>query len=236
MRRRADLQRTRDESKSYQESLNRLIECIRDGPSSRFETLVEYIRGGASNQEIIDAVQRLRGSAEDDSDNTSLLHKNSLESPPGERADELGVFRGAQLDESFLVDGEEKHTRKQGLTKDTSPSRSGKGKEDEQVANISSLLSKLKTLPSADGEHLLRQIVTSQSPSGHSPSVAGSASTSLDAFDRIAVDPSSVERSMWHPALHVHLESAWVEEQRKVGTGLPVLAPGELEENVSCYF
>jgi hypothetical protein len=84
MRRRAALQRTVDESKSYQDALNRLIECIRDGSSPQFESLLEYVRGGASNQDVIDALQNSPATLEDDSENNSPLqnHIKESQSPP----------------------------------------------------------------------------------------------------------------------------------------------------------
>lgn len=215
MRRRAALQRTVDESKSYQDALSKLIECIRDGSSPKFETLLEYARGGASNQDIIDAVRHPHGALEDDSDNTSILHNSVQEShsPPSESIDVPSAFQG-QTNGSFF-DGEDKHMSDQALTDGESSSQFGKSKERE-VGDISSLLSRLRMLPTSDGELLLHRILGSQDSANQYAAGYTAGQNSLDAFSRNAVAPSNAERSMWHPALHVRSESSWTEEQLQV--------------------
>jgi hypothetical protein len=220
MRRRTALHRTVDESKSYQDALSKLIEWIRDGSSPRFETLLEYARGGASNQDIIDAVQHPHGTLEDDSDNTSILHNSVQEShsPPSELIDVPSIFQG-QTNGSFF-DGEDKHMSDQALTDGESSSIFGRSKEKELVGDISSLLSRLRILPTSDGELLLHRILGSQDSANQYSAgyAAGYAAgqNSLDALSRNAVAPSNAERSKWHPALHVRSESSWTEEQRQV--------------------
>jgi len=223
MRRRAALQRTVDESKSYQDALGKLIECIRDGSSPRFETLLEYVRGGATNQDVIDAVQQSNGSLDDDSDNASILHNGLQESqsPPSEPVDHPSVFQ-SQTNGS-LPDGEDKHMNDQVLTDGESSSQFGRSKERDPIGDISSLLSRLRMLPTSDSELLLRRILASQGGTHQYAAGYAAGQHSLDGFGRNAVAPSNAERSMWHPALHVRSESTWTEEQRQVCLDLMVL-------------
>jgi hypothetical protein len=223
MRRRAALQRTVDESKAYQDALSKLIECIRDGSSPRFETLLEYVRAGASNQDVIDAVQHSHGTLDDDSDNTSILHTSVPESqsPSSEPVEGPSGFQG-QTNGSFL-DGEDKHMNDQVLTDGESSSQFGRSKEREPVGDISSILSRLRILPTTDGELLLRRILASQGGTYQYAFDYAAGQHSLDGFGRNAVAPPNAERSMWHPALHVRSEYSWTEEQRQVCLDLMVL-------------
>ena len=68
MRRRAALQRMIDESRSYQETLNRLMDSIREGPSPRLTSLYDIIKSSGSNQDSAAAIQHyLRDSDEQSS-------------------------------------------------------------------------------------------------------------------------------------------------------------------------
>ena len=206
MRRRAALQRTVDE-KSFQDTLNKLIDCIREESSPRFETLVEYVRGGASNQDVIDAVQHSPGTFEDDSDNSSILHHSTHESQstPSEPGDDSNQISGAKISDS-----KEKHTCEHIFTGILQSQEFG------PKADISTLLSKLKILPTSDGERLLCRLLATNSGIPQYDAGYAAAQHLLDDFSRSAVAPSSAERSKWHPALHVRSESAWTQEQRQV--------------------
>jgi len=218
MRRRAALQRTVDESKSFQDTLNKLIDCIRDEASPRFETLVEYVRGGASNQDVIDAVQHPHGVLEDNSDNTSSLHDgiHESQSPPNGPVDDSSGPQTQISGENFS-NGKERHMTEQ-ISIGILPSQ-----ESEPIADISALLSKLKILPTSDGERLLHELLATNS--GRTQYDAGytAAQHALDNFSRSAVAPSSTERSLWHPALQVRSESVWTRDQRQVCLGYVAL-------------
>lgn len=217
MRRRAALQRTVDESKSFQDTLNKLIDCIRDESSPRFEILVEYVRGGASNQDVIDAVQHSYGTLEDDSDNISILHNGIQESqsPPSKLADDPSGLQH-QITGDIVSSDKEKRMSEQIFTGSGNSSWFARSQELESVGDISALLSKLKILPTSDGERLLCQVLASNDGRVQYNAGYTAAQHALDGFSRSAVAPSSAERSMWHPALHLHSESAWSQEQRQV--------------------
>lgn len=203
MRRRAALQRTVDESKSYQEALNRLIECIRDGNSPHYEQLLDYVRGGASNEDVIAAVQHSPGALEDNAGNASLLHISNpeLRSPS---------------DETLVASSEDRDMVDADSTERQSSSPFELHKEKESAGEISSLLSQLKHLPTTDGELLLRQILNQYSSPKQFNAGYTAAQHSLNSFSRNTTVPTSAERAMWHPALHLRSQPAGSEEQRQV--------------------
>ena len=217
MRRRVALQRTVDESKSFQDALNKLIDYIRDESSFRFTTLVEYVRGGASNQDIIDAVQHSHGALEEDSDNTSILHNDvrQSQSPPSKPVNVLSGLQ-SQITGDTSDDDKEKHISKQMFTKSKGASWLGRSQELESVGDVSALLSNLKTLPTSDGRQLLHQLLASGGGKAQYEAGYAAAQHSLDDISQRAVAPSSAERSMWHPALYLRSESDWTLEQRQV--------------------
>ncbi|KAK5053121.1 hypothetical protein LTR84_002095 [Exophiala bonariae] len=220
MRRRAALQRTVDESKSYQDALNRLIDCIREGSSPQYESLLEYVRGGASNQDVIDAVHNSPTLLEDDSENTSPLqnHIKESQSPLDNAMTDNNNLLQNQPSGGLPTVDEDKHMSDAGITNGESSSPSGLSREKSFAQDISTLISKLKILPATDGEQLLGQILAEYS-SGKQYDVGYSAAQhSHDGFSRDAVVPSTGERSMWHPALHVRSQPAESEESRQVRT------------------
>lgn len=217
MRRRAALQRTVDESKSYQDALNRLIECIRDGSSPQYESLVEYVRGGASNQDVIDAVQNSPATLEDDNESVSPLqnHIKDSQSPPDVAINQNTLHKPHTSGHLPTLD-EDKHMSDADLTNNESSLSFGTSKEMESARDLSSLLSKLKLLPATDGEQLLGQILAEYSSRKQYDVGYAAARRSLDDFSRDAVVPSNAERSMWHPALHVHSQPAESDEAQQV--------------------
>lgn len=219
MRRRAALQRTVDESKSYQDALNRLIECIRDGNSPHSEQLLDYVRSGASNEDVIDAVQHSPGALEDHADNASLLHISNpeLRSPSDGPVDDQSALQRPS-DETLVASSEDKDMVDvdSASTERDNSSPSELHKEKESAGEISSLLAQLKHLPTTDGELLLRQILNQYSSPRQFNAGYTAAQHSLDGFSRDAVVPTSAERAMWHPALHVRSQPPGSEEQRQV--------------------
>lgn len=199
MRRRAAFRRTVDESKSFQDALNALIDGIREGPSTRLEVLFEHIKSGATNQEVTMAIQQyLMPSEDDDGDESMLLQPDS---------------GGSIETEDFKIST--------GLSETSSPdqalSDTSRGKAAELAAMpLSTLLSSLKSQPEAQGESLLRQFLASKhsekvilpawSPAGKSPWKGAGP----------GINPPSIsERITWHPALHVG------EDPQQVGPSFP---------------
>ena len=203
LRRRAAFQRSEARSKSYQNTLNRLIECIRDGSSPQFQSLLGQIRCGASNQDVIDAVQTLPTALDDDRENTSPLQSHSKESPPSP---------DVPIDQEPLLQTEHSAYLNSGESSLPSSLR----KEKQPARDIASLLSKLKLLPTADGERLLGQILADYSRGKQYEVRYSAAQHSHDGFGRNAAVALNVERSKWHPALRLRLQPTESEEERQV--------------------
>jgi len=209
MRRHAVLQRTVDESKLYQDALNRLIECIRDGSSPRFKNLLEYVRGGASNQDVIDALQNSPTTLEDDSENHSPLQYHIKESQSPRNLQTQSSAHLPALDKVKHKSGTDFANGEVSLPSDL-------GKEKQPALNISYLVSQLKLLPRAKGERLLGQILAEYS-SGKQNEVGYAAAQRLhDDFNRDAAIPFFAERSTWHPALQLRSQRIESEEERQV--------------------
>lgn len=218
MRRRTAFQRKVDEFKSYQDALDTLIECIRDRSSSQFESLLEYIRGGASNPDVIHGLQNWPTTLEDDSENSSPLQYQFKESqsPP-----DLQTQSSAHVP---TID-EDKHISGVDFAHVEVSSPSALSKEKESAHDISSLVSKLKLLPTAEGEHLLGHILAEYS-SGKQYEVGYAAAQHYhDDFYRDAAIPSYAERSMWHPALQLRSQPTKSEEDRQVCLTSIILTP-----------
>ncbi|KAK4936101.1 hypothetical protein LTR10_022945 [Elasticomyces elasticus] len=210
MRRRAALQRTIDESKSYQESLDGLIESIRYGPSHHLESLFKYIRSGASRDEAMNAIQRfLKESEEQGLDHTMLTQEELAESPSNETQ---------QAPSPEDMDGLQGHSGRHASSIRSASSEPGKRRQVPTSPTVSSLLSTLKTSSLSDGEELLRRFMTSETPEKYI-SPPWSATSSKSPFERptsFAEQPDMMERSKWHPALQMRSPTNWTEGQPQV--------------------
>ncbi|KAI1612654.1 hypothetical protein EDD36DRAFT_452246 [Exophiala viscosa] len=207
MRRRAALQRTIDESKSYQGSLDGLIEGIRYGPSHHLESLFQYIRSGASRDESMNAIQRFLKDSEDQGlDHTMLTQEDLAESPSTETQQALSPED---------MDGLHAHSGRHASSFRSGSSEPSKRRQVPDSPTVASLLSTLKTSSLSDGEELLRRFMTTETTEKYiSPPWSASSSKSL--FDRpssFAEQPDMVERSTWHPALQMRSPTSWPEGQ-----------------------
>ncbi|ETI20270.1 hypothetical protein G647_08304 [Cladophialophora carrionii CBS 160.54] len=138
MRRKAAFQRTIDESRNYQDALNTLLDAIREGPSQRLEALFDYVRSGATNQEITVAVQhQLIHAGDEDGDETMSSQADGVDSvlediKPGKSPADMSSFG----------------------------SDSGRGRPAYPgPIPISTLLSSLKNCSESQGEAILRQFL-----------------------------------------------------------------------------
>ncbi len=199
MRRRAAFQRTIDESRNYQDALNALLDGIRDGPSPRLEGLFDYVRSGATNQDIAVAVQHHLSRTEDEDGDETMLS-------PADGIDPL-------LDDCKPIKSPAEMSSLESL-----PSESGKVKmEDLGPIPISTLLFSLKNCSQPQGEALLQRFLTLKlgekvilppwSPEGRSPWEGAGPGIN---------PPSVAERAMWHPVLHVRSQSTRTDERPQV--------------------
>jgi hypothetical protein len=181
MRRRAALQRTLDESKTFQDTLDGLIDCIREGPSTTLDSLFEAIRTGSSNHNVTDAIRQYLGSRYDGRLFSS--QPTYTNSPRGhEVKQEEGVWSGSEY---------------------TFTAFDRASKNSERPAEIRSLVGQLKSLTVEDGEQLLRRYLDKQGVSGSSP-YSGSP---VEAPEQSTTWPTAAARSRWHPALHIQSNS-----------------------------
>ncbi|KAH0848834.1 hypothetical protein AYO21_08279 [Fonsecaea monophora] len=198
MRRRAAFQRTLDESRTYQDALNSLLDGIREGPSPRLEAIFELIRSGASNQEITNNLYHYAHRNEDeDGDDIMSSHIEGSES--------LVDARKSPADTSSLGS----------LT-----SESAKGKSPDASMSIASLLTSLKHASPLEGEAILRQFLALRSDERVGLSLGSlEGKSSWEGMDSSISPPGVDERAAWHPVLHLRSQSARLEER-------PHLAPG----------
>jgi hypothetical protein len=174
---------------SYQDVLNRLFECIRDGSSPQFGSLLEFVRGGASNQDVTDAVQNSPTTLEGDSENTSPLQNYVKESssPHNVPIDQKTLLQIQPRMHLPTLD-EDKHMDDADFTNSESSLPFGMSEEKKSAQDISSVISKLKFLPKTERE-LLGRILAEYS-SGKRYEAGYSAAQHLhDGFDRDAAVP-----------------------------------------------
>ncbi|KAG9768302.1 hypothetical protein KCU88_g7244, partial [Aureobasidium melanogenum] len=209
MRRRAALQRTLDESKAYQDNLNTLLDGIRAGPSNRLDALVGYIRGGASNDEVADIIQRQW----DPAGNQDLIHPMA---PQGNEMDYMHTneAEGQNRPAGDHLDNAAPDAQVTPTASETSTSTDSGSRKRNEVAHspsMSKLLAALKNSSIADGEDLIRQYMTSLhwDERGHSTSTGSISSTispSSDGGVQPTLQPTMAARSGWHPALQARTE------------------------------
>ena len=223
MRRRAALQRTIDESKSYQESLDGLIESIRYGPSHHLESLFQFIRSGASRDESMNAIQRFLKDSEDQGlDHTMLTQEDLAESPLTETQQALSPED---------MDGLRSQSGRNASSVRSASSEPGKRRQVPESPTVSSLLSTLKTSSLSDGEELLRRFMTTEMTEKYT-SPPWSASSSKSPFERptsFAEQPDMLERAKWHPALQMRSPINWTEGQPQVSNIFQPNIPGSNE-------
>lgn len=225
-RRHATLQRIEDESKSYQDALNSLIECIRDDSSSEYRSLLVYIRGGASNQDVIDHMQHSPAILADDSENTSPLQNyiKGSSSPPDVQTDPKTLLQ-TQPSIHLPTLNEVKHMDNADFTNNESSSPFGVSEAKKSAQGISSVISTLKLLPKTEREQLLGQIFAEYSSRKECDAGSSVAQHSHDDVSRDAAVLSKAERSMWHPALQLRSQPDGCETAQQVCTGFITLIP-----------
>ncbi|RVX72157.1 hypothetical protein B0A52_04755 [Exophiala mesophila] len=199
MRRRAALQRTIDESKSFQDGLNDLIDAIRDGPQS--DELVRFIRKGATNEDILEASQRLqslRTVDEPGQDSKMNLDDGGSSSQSGSRP-ALGTTKfhsdPTSVSTEFAAKESHLHYQTHEPIKSEEP--------EESSPELWAFLEKLKAAPMPEAERMLHGFAKSQASDSLSPRDRNTTlSGQSNHFARVATAPTYVERATWHPALH----------------------------------
>ncbi|KIW51172.1 hypothetical protein, variant 1 [Exophiala xenobiotica] len=229
MRRRAALQRMIDESRSYQETLNRLMDSIREGPSPRLTSLYDIIKSSGSNQDSAAAIQHyLRDSDEQSSDHTMISNGDIVESPLPDGAGKV-MSRDGDLDSPSAsggasLKGDEIDSQK--IMEPPSrvgsvPLQLAKAKQRSETPNIEWLLMALKSCSISDGEEMLRRFVASEmaDKGSSSPCSTASGRSLFEKFQPIKVQDRMAERSKWHPALQLRSPTVFVEEKSQIGQG-----------------
>lgn len=214
MRRRAALQRTINESRLHQETLNGLIEGIRSGPSDHLDSLFQFIRSDASRDEVMNAIRRFWKDIENQGlDHMMLVQEGLVEWPTNKpqqsRAGLPGNLTGPQGHDahhpsSIWLASSELQNRRQVL--DTS--------------TISSLLSTLKPTSLSGGEELLGRSVEFETLERYAspPWSATSSSSRSEGSTSVAEQTGGVERSDWHPALQMRSPTNRAPEQPQVSS------------------
>lgn len=212
MRRRAALQRTIDESKSYQDTLYQLMDSIREGPSSRLESLYEIIRLGLGNQDTAIALQQyFRESDDQGSDHTMVSQGDIVDPSMDDRVE--------AVPDAMSIDGEPtapapaqpiKHeeTTNGALTMEPPQSMAPateRGKTRSESPNVGSLLKALKMCSISEGEEMLRRLMASPhlETSSSSPWSTTSVKNMLERVPSMPGSAGLAERSIWHPALQL---------------------------------
>ena len=218
MRRRAALQRTMDESKTYQDALTGLIDSIRDGPSPRLDTLVKYIRSGATIQEISSAIHHLSKNAQSRNFDPALASQQDLEqSPTEDGADGMDSRRG-QNDALHTLDNNEPTSQDIASSLGSTVSDPAMAKENDESDSIPALLTKLKKYSLIEGERLLHHFIAAKirdeaiSPPWSEQSNKSLRDSSAQGVNRF----NESVRSRWHPALHLQTRGSWADEQPPV--------------------
>ncbi|KIX05360.1 uncharacterized protein Z518_06232 [Rhinocladiella mackenziei CBS 650.93] len=226
MRRRAALQRTMDESKMYQDALNGLIDNMREGPSPRLDSLLEYIRSGATNQEITSVINHHLNDAED-SEFDQMGHTEGTTSDEANDDIKHGYVRiggpfSRQEAESRTSDGLSSH--------ESEAAESGKWRTTKGPSTISTLLVALRNCTVSEGEDLLRRFVASEMGEKAFSSVHSSRSNTEGVSPSIT-NSNVAERHQWHPALQDNSMGNHPQESRKVvpsatiSTDIPMYPP-----------
>ncbi|OQV01549.1 Fungal Zn2-Cys6 binuclear cluster domain-containing protein isoform 2 [Cladophialophora immunda] len=213
MRRRAAFQRTLDESRTYQDALNNLLDGIREGPSPRLEAMLQRIRGGASNQEITNALHQYSNRTEDEEGDDAMASQI-------DGAEALMDAGKSPADTSSLGSG---------------ASESAKGRAPDGAMPLGNLLTSLKNASPQEGEAILRQFLALRSDDRVGlPLWASEARNLWEGMDAGIALPSVTERAMWHPVLHLRSQSNHVEERphfapvpRRFSEGDPKTEPAE---------
>ncbi|KIW13954.1 hypothetical protein PV08_06735 [Exophiala spinifera] len=227
MRRRAALQRTIDESKSYQDTLNRLMDAIREGPSPRLDNLHEIIRNSVNNQETTNTIQRyLRESDDQGSDHTLAS-----------QSDAVGSFMDESIEvgpEAMNINGELttpspslaiNHEKIMNGVLKVEPPQSmvptlDRVKTRPGTPNIGSLLMALKTCSISEGEEMLRRLIASSpvETNASSPWSTTSVKNMLEQIPSKTISTGLAERSSWHPALQLRSPTmmAWPEGKTEI--------------------
>lgn len=211
MRRRAALQRTIDESKSYQESLAGLLECLRDGDPTILESLTASLRKHPSPQDLSAMIQKL----------TSVIRDRENESGfddvlPSPSEDSLESLRTSQRTPSLIVSRESSFEMSTGPTARSSPSNEMIENDPAVRGDYLALIQQLRAASNVDGERSLRALIgpddlrrfLRQSAQDNRPAQAISGLGFAEYGRGLASPGLSKERRHWHPALQVREETA----------------------------
>ncbi|KAJ9609234.1 hypothetical protein H2204_015643 [Knufia peltigerae] len=212
MRRRAALQRTIDESKSYQETFYQLMDAVREGPSPRLDILSEIIQSNLSNQNATTALQQyLRGESDDPGSDHTMVSQDDVANPStvddGVGPDAMSVDGGSTapapiqpIKQEEMMNGVLKIEPPQSI-----PPVTERLKTRPESPEIGSLLMALKTCSISEGEEMLRRLISS-TPLEASSSSPWSTTSTKSLLERVTSTSSSAglaERSLWHPALQL---------------------------------
>lgn len=218
MRRRATLQRTIDEYKFYQDTLNGLIDSIREGPSSVSDTLVESIRNGATSQEISSIIQHRMDNIESQGSDQEMETRKGLEESNPEKTSHKTISVQTQADGSLTREEAKNYTMVPTSSLGTAASESGRTRETEVPLPVSALLTELKSCSPSTGEELLRRFIELL-PGDKNPSPAwwelkkGSPS---DGMGQTMEKSCMSERIQWRSPLHLRSERNGSKEQLQV--------------------
>lgn len=216
MRRRAALQRTMDESRVFQDTLNTLVDGIRGGPSGRLDALFSYIRAGATAEDIANVVHCQWSNADDQDLDQAMISGGEMDEPPTDGIDRFKSLRD-QTDPSITHE-EMDHQETEVFSPASAISDSRTSRDGEGSSAVARLVAALKSSNLADGEELVRQFLSSRFDE-RTLSFPGSASSGVSSSDgalQHMLRPSMVERSHWHPALQARSESRRAEQQASV--------------------
>ncbi|KAK5188955.1 hypothetical protein LTR92_011047 [Exophiala xenobiotica] len=223
MRRRAAFQRTIDESRSCQETLNRLMDSIREGPSSRLTSLHDIIKSSGSNQDSAAAVQHyLRDSDQQSSDHVVISNGGIVRWPA---PDETGKGISLHGDpDSAGVSLKCEEVDRQRIMEPPSrvgsvPLQLAQAKQRLETPNVESLLIVLKKCSISDGEEMLRRFVASEvaDKGSSSPWSSTSGRSLLEKVQPMNVQDRTAGRSKWHPALQLRSSTVFTEETSQTG-------------------
>lgn len=219
MRRRTALQRTMEESRSFQSTLSGIVDVLRQGDSNLIQGLVTHIQQNDDEADLIETLQtRFEETRERNSQSPERRIKHEMQDGFNFMSDDEEV---QSPDKSLVV---ARPSRKRPLfthqmygsrpSQNPSQHRSSGDQEDESLASrYLPLLSKLRNVSDLEATRILHDFKTSP--------IAVDGETSLNLFDDHGPRPSldlhkgvsristitetrsSPDRAAWHPSLQL---------------------------------
>jgi hypothetical protein len=205
MRRRTALQHARDESKFYRDTLNGLIDSIREDPSSVIDKLVENIRNGATSQEICGIIQHHTNNIGSQGLDHEMQTRKGFEESHSEETKCETISVQTQTDRSLTHEEAKDYKVVTASGLGTVALELGKIKETDVPHPVSALLAELKSCSPSTGEDLLRRFLALQA-GDKNPSPPWSElnnGTPSDGMGRSIGKPCMAERIQWRSALHL---------------------------------